>query len=337
METPDRPQTLDLIRALEETPFGFDFFRAVRLLEAQFASGPRLGESLVPRRDPVRFGQKPSLAFAPSTLQEFKRGDSEHPPCLYANFLGLFGPNGPLPLHITEFAHDRQHNAGDDSMVAFFDVFHHRILSLFYRAWAVNQKAADLDRPDDSHFARYIGSLCGLGMDSLRDRDAVPDWAKLYFSGRLACQTRNAEGLEAIIAVYFGIPTEVQTFRGHWMPLPESSVCRLGESPDTGSLGVTTIVGARMWDCQLKFRIRLGPMTMADMEHLLPCAEAFHGLRCWVMNYVGEEFFWDVQLVLQAEEVPGTCLGRTSRLGWTSWLKSLPMEHDADDLVLKGA
>ena len=337
MDTPGRPETIDLIRALAAEPFGFDFFRAVRLLEAQFAAGPRLGESLSPREDPVRFKQQPSLAFATSTLQGFETGDDERAPRLFVNFTGLFGPNGPLPLHITEFARERLHNAHDGSMVAFCDIFHHRVMSLFYRAWAANQKATDLDRPEDSHFARYIGSLFGIGMDSLKNRDAVPDWAKLYFSGRLSCQTRNAEGLGAIISEYFGIPTWIQTFRGHWMQLPENSVCRLGESPETGSLGVTTIVGARIWDCQLKFRVRLGPMTLADLQRLLPNGESFRRLKCWVMNYVGEEFFWDTQLVLKAAEVPGTCLGQSGMLGWTSWLKSVPMKHDAEDLVLNVA
>jgi len=337
MATPDRPETIDLIRALQEKPFGFDFFRAVRLLEAQFAAGPRLGESLSPRDDPVRFRQKPSLAFAPSTLEGFDVGDATHPPQLFVNFAGLFGPNGPLPLHVTEFAHERQHNVHDDTMVAFFDIFHHRIMSLFYRAWAVNQKAADLDRPKVSHFANYIGSLFGLGMESLRNRDAVPDWAKLYFSGRLACPTRNAEGLGAIIGEFFGVSCQIETFHGHWMQLPATCGCRLGESPETGSLGVTTIVGARIWDCQLKFRVRLGPMRLADLQRLLPSGESFRRLQCWVKNYVGEEFFWDAQLVLKADEVPGTYLGQSGMLGWTSWLKSVPMTRDAEDLVLNVA
>ncbi len=207
METASRAETIDLIRELQEKPFGFDFFRAVRLLEALYATGPRLGESLTPRTDPIRFKQEPSLAFATSTIQSFEAHGEGQPLSLAVNFFGLFGPNGPLPLHVTEFAHDRHHNARDRSMVAFFVVFHHRMISRFYRAWAVNQKSADLDRPAESRFANSLGSLFGIGMESLRDRDAVPDWSKLYFSGRLACQTRNAEGLGAIIEEFFGIRT----------------------------------------------------------------------------------------------------------------------------------
>ena len=336
METPSRPETTDLIRQISEKPFSFDFFRTVRLLEARHAPGPPLGQSLSPRDDLVRFRQKPSLAFAPSTLHECRVGDGGKLE-LFVNFTGLFGPNGPMPLFVTEFAYDRQHNGRDDTMVAFFDIFHQRILSLFYRAWAVNQKSADLDRPADSRFADYIGSLFGYGMESLQNRDAVPDWAKLYFSGRLISQARNAEGLGAIIEEFFGIRAQIQTFRGHWLTLPPESVCRLGESPSSGSLGVTTIVGARFWDCQLKFRVRLGPMKLADLRRMLPGGDSFKRLKAWVLNYISEEFFWDAQLVLKKEEVPATTLGGSSALGWTCWLKSVPMARDAEDLVLNVA
>ena len=118
------------------------------------------------------------------------------------------------------------------------------------------------------------------------------------------------------------------------MTLPEGSVCRLGATPESGTLGVTAIVGSRIWDCQLKFRIRLGPMTLADLSRLLPTGASFRRLKTWVLNYLNEEFFWDAQLVLQREEVPETCLGRAGLLGWTTWLKSVPFAHDAEDLIL---
>jgi type VI secretion system protein ImpH len=133
------------------------------------------------------------------------------------------------------------------------------------------------------------------------------------------------------------MPTAIETFSGQWLTLPENSVCRLGATPETGSLGVTTIVGSRFWDCQLKFRIRLGPMTLSDLYRLLPTGTSFTRLRTWVLNYANEEFFWDAQLVLKREEVPETCLGQAGMLGWTTWVRSKPFGHDADDLVINGS
>jgi type VI secretion system protein ImpH len=336
MASPARETTSDLIARMAAQPFAFDFFHAVRLLEASAPERPHLGETLSPADDLVRFGQNPSLAFPPSTLESVTAAREGRAAKLLVNFFGMFGPNGALPFHITEHARERQRNAHDPTLVAFLDVFHHRLLSLFYRAWAVNQKAVDFDRPDKSRFATYVGSTFGVGMESLRDRDAVPDWAKLYFSGRLASQTRNAEGLEAIISEFFGLPAKVQTFAGQWLTLPPASVCRLGASPESGTLGQTVIVGSRFWDVQMKFRVRLGPMGFLDLQRMLPVGDAFQRLKAWIRNYIGYELCWDAQLVLKKEEVPNAVLGRSGMLGWTTWLKSKPFPRDAEDVILQG-
>jgi type VI secretion system protein ImpH len=172
-------------------------------------------------------------------------------------------------------------------------------------------------------------------MDTLQDRDCVPDAAKLFFAGRLASQTRNTEGLEAILRDYFHIPAEVHPFAGRWFNLPEDSVCQLGRSPESGCLGVNAIVGTSFWDCQLSFRMRFGPMDLESYERMLPKGDAFERLSYWVLNYCGEHFLWEVQLVLFAAEVPAACLGRQGRLGWTTWLKTKAFAQDADELILR--
>lgn len=328
-QTPD-----SLIEELTERAYAFDFFRAVRLLQAQHPDRPRVGYSQSLSQDAVRFAQGASLAFAPSTLDHVDVGGDGISPRMWVNFFGLLGPNGPLPLHLTEYARERKLHHADPTFNAFLNIFHHRLISLFFRAWADNQKALDLDRPDDQRFAVYLGSLFGIGMDSLRHRDAIPDRAKLYYSGRLSSQTRPAEGLEAILEDYFGIRTEIQPFVGRWMKLPPDSLCQLGASPNTGRLGLNALAGSRFWECQLNFRIRMGPMKLADFERLLPSGHSFQRLLCWVKNYTGEAFYWDLQLVLAREEVPQISLGKAGRLGWTTWLKTQPFANDAEDLVV---
>jgi type VI secretion system protein ImpH len=323
-----------LIDALSERACAFDFFLAVRLLESRRPDLPRVGFSIVPEEDPVRFWQKPSLRFAPAALDSASVSGPGAVPRLAVNFFGLFGPNAPLPPHLTEYAWERELHHKDTTLSAFCNLFHHRLISLFYRAWAASQKAVDLDRPAEQRFATYLGSFFGVGMEALQNRDAVPDPAKVFFAGRLACQTRNAEGLEAILSEYFDAPVEVHPFAGRWLHLPEDSLCRLGQSEQSGTLGINSIVGSRFWDCQLSFRLRFGPLSLADYERLLPKGDAFERLKYWVLNYCGQHFFWDVQLVLRAEEVPPIRLGGSSRLGWTSWLQTRPPATDAADLIL---
>jgi type VI secretion system protein ImpH len=325
--------------ALASAPFEFDFFQAVRLLEAVRPEMPRVGRSLSPREDPVRFGQNPSLAFAPASVESFLPPDDELPPRLRVYFLGLFGPNGPLPFHLTEFAHERLHSNRDASLARFLDVFHHRALSLFYRCWADSRKAVDLDRPAESRHSKYFGSFFGFGLPSMCNRDTVPDWAKLFFTGRLAAQNRNPEGLEAILAEDLGAPVKLTTFVGEWLNLPPRSLCSLGSSPENCLVGQTTIVGSRLWVGHLKFRLRIGPLDFGQFKRLLPNQNLFQRLKDWVLNYAGREFVWDANLVLKAAEVPEIRLGELGGgglLGWTTWLKSLPFRKDADDLILAG-
>ena len=340
-----------LVPALSAEPWTYDFFRAVRLLECARPDLPRVGESLHPRQDPVRFGQKPSLAFAPATLAGTEPAipDLARPERWLIHFMGMFGPNGALPLHLTERASQRGQHARimgnpyhthDVTLARFLDVFHHRIISLFYRAWADAQKSVDFDRPDEARFGVYLASFFGMGMKSLRDRDEAPDWTKIFFSGRLASQPRNPEGLAAILEGDLGIAVRVMTFMGQWLDLPAESQCRLGASRESGTLGSTAIVGRRFWAGHLKFRLRFGPLGWADYQRLLPLAgergRAWRRVRSWVRNYVGYELGWEAQLVLRAAEVPSIQLGRLGMLGWSTWLKSRPTPEDADQLVLQG-
>lgn len=325
-----------LIEEIAADPTRFDFFTAVRCLQAAFMLRPRVGHSLSPAQDPVRFAQSPALEFAPSTLEKLlvHPDDPERPPRLYSRHFGVFGPNGALPLCLTEYARDRILHHGDPTFAEFCNVFHHRLVSLFFRAWADANKAVDMDRPDDSFWVYYVGSLIGLGGEAFWRRDSIPDRAKLFYAGRLVQQTRNAEGLAAIVRDFFNIPTELRPFVGRWMNLPGEYQCRLGTSPDCCTLGGSAILGSRVWESQLHFRLRLGPMRFADLERLLPGGGSFRRLRDFVKLYTGDQFTWDVQMVLEQKEVPAVQLGRAGRLGWTTWLKTREFDRDAEDIVV---
>ncbi len=333
MASEDRNEAAALADGLEAAPYKYGFYQAARRLECSHRDKPRIGCSQRAAEDPVRFGQEPSLAFSPSSLAGFKRGTDGHAPKLRVNFFGLLGPHGPMPLHITEYVRDRTRNHDDETLEQFLDIFHHRMISLLYRAWAAGKPTVSLDRPDDDRFSVYVGSMFGMGMESFRDRDAVPDMAKLHFAGRLACPTRNAEGLRAIISQYFEVDAEVDEFVGHWLNLPDDCKWRLGQSPLSGSLGTTAVLGSRIWDCQQKFRVRLGPLKYVDYERLLPGTDSFRRLVAWVRNYVGDELSWDLHLTLKAEEVPRTQLGQFGRLGWSTWISSQSFDHDVVSIV----
>jgi len=163
-----------LFERLAAEPWAHDFFAVLREVESLAPSSPRLGSALRPSAEPIRLGQDPELDFAPAALMSFK-ADSHKPPRLGARFFGLFGPMGPLPLHITEYARDRLRNHADPTFARFADVFHHRALLLFYRAWAHSQPAVQADRPNDDQFAKWVSALFGQAPAPLRNADTVPD------------------------------------------------------------------------------------------------------------------------------------------------------------------
>ncbi|MFM0277678.1 type VI secretion system baseplate subunit TssG [Paraburkholderia sediminicola] len=312
------PDALTLLRRLEDDAYRFDFFQAVRLLENAYPGKPRVGESLQPRDDAIRFVQEPELVFHPTTLGAFTPAGERHAARLAVKFFGLLGPHGPLPTHITEYVRDRARNAGDPTFARFLDIFNHRMVALFYRAWANAQPAVSLDRARRDRFSVYVGSLFGLGEVALRERDTVPDFAKLHFAGLLAGPTRPAAGLKLVLTHFFNLPVEIEQWVGHWMTLPAGSLTRLG-SPDSAALGVSTVVGARIWDCQHKFRVVIGPLSRADYERFLPGGESLKRLVDWVRNYARDGLDWDVRLVLRQQDVPRLELGRHTRLGYTTW------------------
>lgn len=327
------PRAVELELALEKEPHKFSFFEALRRLEAVHPERPRFGESNRATDDPVRLTQEPSLAFAPSTLHAFERSKGGRAPRLSSLFLGLFGPNGPLPLHLTEYARQRIRE-NDTTFAHFVDIFHHRILSLFYRAWARVQPVVQYDRPKDDRFLMYVGSLCGLGMESLQDRDEMPHHGKLHYAGLLGCKSKSADGLSLLLSGFFQVPADVEQFVGRWLELPTENRTRLGADPAVSTLGSTVILGSRTWECHQKFRVILGPMKLADYRRLLPGTKSIRRLVSLVRNYVGDELTWDVRLILDKDEVPRMKLGTEQRLGWTTWLTTGPKEEHADALLV---
>jgi len=327
------PDRLTIEQALAEAPYSLDFHQALRRLECARRDLPRLGEALRPSDEPVRLGQDPSLSFAPSAVSAYRAAAAGRPARLSVTFFGLFGPQGPLPLHMTEYVRERIRHAGDVAWAAFADLFHHRMLSLFHRAWSTARPTASQDRPESDRFRVHVGSLAGLGMASLMDRDGVPDRAKLKHVGLLAAAVRNADGLESIIRGYFELPARVEEFVGEWLEVPGDGRFRLSGSPDVSSLGRTTVLGKRVFSRGHKFRVVLGPLSRHDFGRFLPGSPSLARLKALVRNYTGDEYAWDVRLMPAPDAAVQLELGGAGRLGWNTLLGSMGQRRISDVIV----
>lgn len=327
-------------------PYCFEFFQAVRLLKLFYPQRANVGFFQAPQSEVVRFGVRPSLTFPPSELYSLAAEDDPAnppppgcPPMLRVNFMGLVGPTGVLPLYYTELVAERA-AARDRTLRDFFDLFQHRALSLFYRAWEKYRFIVPFERGEADKFSHYLFSIIGLGINSLQRRQVLSDHEYLYYGGLLAQQPRSAEGLELMLADYFGVPVKVEQFLGAWYRLDEDAQCNLDDTQaDSQQLGFGTVVGDEIWDPQSHARIVIGPLSLKQYLDFLPTGTAFKPLQSMVRFYAGDELDFEAQLILRKEETPPCELGGTDgpvpQLGWLSWAKTKPLQTDPSQTVLQ--
>mgnify|MGYP000891419390 FL=1 len=316
--TPCLPE--DFWSQLIATPWRYDLFQLLRRIDAQGGERYPLGRAPLPHHEPLRMGQQPSLAFAPATLAAVsaRKNSLLHDVSIYS--FGLFGPNGPLPLHLTEYARERIDHHQDRGFTSFVDLFHHRLTLLFYRAWADAQPTVSLDRQDLHHFEHYLASLTGMGLPAQRKASGLSAHARYALAGHFSRQGRDAQGLVKILRHYFRIPLQLVENVPHWQPVDRRDRTRLTAGRMAARLGESTFLGIATRDVQHKFCIELGPLSLTTYRHFLPGQRGAQQLRGWVRQYLGIEFVWEVRLILAADAVQGITLGGQARVGLDSWL-----------------
>jgi type VI secretion system protein ImpH len=333
-----------LAQLLFEEPYRFDFFQAVRLLEGVLAERGPVGSDTKAASEVARFRTHNVLTFPPSSIDTLVRTDDGRPPAMTVAFMGLTGPAGVLPRHYTELVIERARRK-DRTLADFLDVFNHRIVSLFYRAWQkyrvpIAHEQAARRASGEASFTRSLFDHFGMGTGGLRGRMQTEDETLLFYAGLLSQHPRSATALEGMLADYLASPVRVVAFRGAWLPLSEENRSRLGgkDGAANNTLGGTAVLGKRFWDQQAGFRLRIGPIGLGLFGDLLPSGREFRVLAQLTRFFVGQESDFDVQLVLRRDEVPGCRLGETGprapRLGWSTWLKTKPFAADADATVL---
>jgi type VI secretion system protein ImpH len=320
-------------RTLGQAPFRHDFYTLLRRIENLWRQQPRLGRALRPQDEPVRLAQDADLDFAPAPVSSLGRHKDAVAPRLGVRIFGLFGPHGALPLHLTELARSRERQHGDASLRAFIDIFHHRMLLLFYRAWAQAQPAVDLDRRDEARVDAIVGALGGLAPASARKRDSISDDAKRQHIAHLARGVRTAEGLTDSLTQLLGVPVKLEPYVGHWLPLRLEDRTALGLGGTANQIGFGAVAGDAVWDRQSKFRLHIGPLTAEQYRHFLPGGTAVRALRDWIRQYVGFDLVWDVRVALAATDVEGCRLGTDTPVGYAAWLGEPTMRVTRNDLI----
>ncbi len=323
---------------LEKEPWAFDFFQAIRLLILLQPEREPIGDFALPQQEAVRIGSHASLAFPAGEIQTL-HWPEEGAARMSVNFFGLVGPLGVLPTPYTELVAERRRQR-DRTMGEFFDLFHHRMASLFYRAWEKSHFTVGFERELTEPLTESLYALLGLGSPGLRNRQAIADESFLFYGGLFGMRTRPAGGLEAIISDYFDVPVKIRQFVGVWRQLDECDFSYLETGPaENYQLGGGVVLGDEVWDQQSRARIQIGPLTVERYLDFLPDGLAFEPLRTLTKAYCGGDIEFELELILKRSEAPKCCLGKEDaagpRLGWLSWINSKPeMDRDPGDTVL---
>jgi type VI secretion system protein ImpH len=353
-------------------PFAFGFFQAVRLLARLAPDRQPVGYWALPSAEVAHFRAHLSLSFPPSALFDLKPPAPRMPaPRMTVTFLGLTGPSGMLPRHYTELLLRLRDTKGPEKTALrdWFDLFNHRLISLFYRSWEkyrfyIPYERGDYAGHEPDTFTEALYSFIGMATGGLRNRLRVSQWevrrdqqrervlariedlSLLHYAGLLAHRPRNASDLEALLGGYFGMPVRVVQFSGQWMTLEPGNQSSLAGPEESSLLGVNVVAGERVWDVQGRIRLRVGPLDFGRFRELQPDRgahperKAFFLLLHLARLYIGAEMTFDVQLVLRAADVPECELSGDEdngpRLGWNTWITSREPERDAEEVVFEG-
>jgi type VI secretion system protein ImpH len=328
-----------LNQKLFDEPERFEFFQAVRLLERMFPERAPVGHDALPHNEVVRFRTRVSLNFPPSQIQEIRESAEDFTDKqkleIFINFMGMVGSLGAMPMRYTELIIERA-RYGDTALWNFLDIFTHRTVSLFYRAWEKYRFPVNYERGKDD-FTAYLFDIVGLGTQGLRHKLDIDDESLLPYGGLITQKPHSASAVKNLISDYFNVPAEINQFSGQWLSLDEESITTLGKA--NSSLGVNTVVGTKVWDDQSKFRVRLGALKFNEFQAFLPNGTAYKPVKAIIRFMVGQELDFDIQLKLKAKEVPGTILTtrakRRPMLGWTSFLKTKPFTQDDEQVILQ--
>ena len=328
---------------LFERGYEFDFFQAVRLLSRIYPRRLEVGGSARPAEELARFSAHQTMSFPASSVHDIERNpESLSPTKITVAFFGLTGTQGVLPLWYTEQLLARRW-AKDDTLAAFFDLFNHRLISLFYRAWKKHRPAILYEQGRVNHalpdsFTHNIFDLIGMGTGGLRGRLSPRDESLLLYAGLIAQRPHSAAALRAMLQDYFGVSVAIEQCLGDWYHVEQADQTQLQDCEDH-VLGAGAFLGGEVWDQESRFRIRLGPLSQSRYLDFLPDGAAMTHLLDLTRYFAGRAVSFDVQMVLRRDEVP-TCRlsdeeADSPRLGWLGWLKTGDFESDAGDAVFR--
>lgn len=317
---------------------GMGFFELLRRLEQ---GDHRFGRIGGPGREPARLGQRVRMAFATREVAGFHAATDKAPARVDVEVIGLLGPEGALPLHLTRwvmqrlsdrwFAGAENDATSDTTFLDFCNLLQHRMMALFWRAWGDARPEVQIEHGGGGGRVQAIlNALAGVGLPGSHTGSGPDLRLKLRHATSLGHQVQGVERLTDFLSDVVGAPVRLVEFVGSWYAIPRHLQTRLGRAH--AGLGRGAVAGARSFTRQARVELRVGPLTLPAYRAFLDSTTLRDRLRHAVRHAVGHELEVDIRLVLTRDAVPGAAVGGF-QLGRTGWL-SPRYEADAADLRL---
>ena len=341
MAGPATDYLTDVLAAVEADPTRWGVFAVARAVDSATPTGPRIGEALDPAREVIDLAHQPSQDFPRSTLAAFVPGKRR--PTVRSQHLGLTGPMGALPTHLTELAIFERRKKGVTPFADFLDLLSARALQRFYRAWADADRCAQADRPANDRFAGYVGAASGAADLSFIDPLSRPrpektgaafdGWRRLPYAGHLA-GLRSAAAVGDLLSHLLERPVKVIEAVGRWREIPPEARTTLGRAH--AGLGQAATLGGRFYAVEFDVAFEIGVTTMAGLEDLLPGGHVNRLLGEAARAALPKHLDWRARVTIPEDRIAPARLGAT-RLGWTSWIAPKGSARIRRDLALRDA
>jgi type VI secretion system protein ImpH len=312
-------------KRLQKRGYQFNFFQAVKLLEASYEDRPKIGFMGPADKEVVKIHPNDELAFASSdvtrlVLDRSETGEDKWE--MVENFLGLYGPNSASPMYIAEMI--AQCPRDEDALRDFFDIFNHRILSLYYRAWKKHNIGASVTGYCNDTFSKILFSMIGFDIEGSTDDWKISPGRLLRYSSFFCSKSRPSSGLENMISDFFELnDVSIVQFFPRRYSQSKSSLSRLSNKDDGGRLGESFVLGETITDIAGQFKIRLGSLTMRQFLDFQPGSRKYQELAFLSKIYVKQQLGFSLELVLKPNESECVVISSVEPvgiLGQSSWI-----------------
>ena len=294
MEQPNWSKLSEKLLALRDTPWQFGLFRAINVLETEWAEEGELASGLSSR---VFITPNKELGFPASEVKRASLvANSRGTFCLETSYSGLYGADAAMPHYVLEQA--AQDSISGERTRAFLDIFNHQYYCLLYQAWKKSQ--LNIKGVGAEQYDKLLDAI-------LSSTDV--DYGREVNAGVAGLKTTSASGLAKLLSDEFELTqVTVDDTSAHWQPVGEES--SVG-SADNCILGESLILGDKVLVSGGKVTIDLGELAANEGTAFFPGQSQGEKLYRLVDKQLPVDLPWQCRVTVCNDEKKIQTLGQS--------------------------